>query len=161
MIAHSVGVTYATQYSNQLYLRNVPIIPVEDAACHEFRDLITASSKYGFSSGNYNAETIALTELGEQLTKPRNQQERLDALRQGMRNIPLFEQLVTHFDNSKLPPTEFLRNTLEREPFSVPPEWSAEAADVFTRNGREVGFVRTITNSPYVILEAGAPTEDV
>ena len=48
----------------------------------QFRDLITASAKYGFTKGNFNSEIIELTELGVQLTKPRSQEERLEAMRQ-------------------------------------------------------------------------------
>lgn len=126
----------------------------------QFRDLITSSGKYGFTNGNYGSESIELTELGQQLTTPRSQEEHLDALRQGMRNIPLFDQVLTHFNNNKLPPPEFLRNTLERDTFKVQPEWAQEAAELFTENGREVGFVRQVAGSPYVILESGPPVED-
>src|SRR5579875_781843 len=66
----------------------------------QFRDLVTASGKYGFTKGNYNSESISLTDLGERLTKPRSKQEQLDAMREGMRNIPLFNQILEHFDNS-------------------------------------------------------------
>jgi predicted nucleotide-binding protein len=125
-----------------------------------FRDLVTASAKYGFTKGSYAAESIELSDLGEQLTKPRSQEEHLDALRVGMRNIPLFNQILTFYNNNKLPPPEFLRNALERDPFAVQPEWSQEAAEIFTLNGREVGFVRNISGSLYVILESGPPTDD-
>lgn len=123
------------------------------------RDLISASGKYGFTSGNYHSDKIELTDLGERLTKPRSQEERLEALREGMRNIALFNQILVHFNNEKLPDPEFLKNTLERDPFNVKPEWSQEAAEVFTTNGREVGFIRVVGGSPYVILESGPPTE--
>jgi hypothetical protein len=39
----------------------------------DFRDLLSASYKYGFTKGSFNSETIDLTELGEQLTKPRSE----------------------------------------------------------------------------------------
>jgi hypothetical protein len=124
-----------------------------------FRDLITASGKYGFTKGSYAADVISLTERGEQLTKPRDQEEHLEALRAGMRAIPLFNQMLSFYNNNKLPEPEFLRNALERDPFKVESEWAEEAATVFTSNGRDVGFVRTINNSPYVVLESGPPIE--
>jgi len=126
-----------------------------------FRELISASYKYGFTKGNYNSETIELTELGEQLTKPRSEVEKLDAMRRGLRRIVLFEQLLTHFNNNKLPTAEFLKNTLEREPFNVTPEWSAEAANVFIANGKAVGFIRDVSGSPFVVIEAGPPAAEV
>jgi hypothetical protein len=126
-----------------------------------FRDLLSASYKYGFTKGSFNSETIELTELGLELTKPRSEKEKLEAMREGLRRIGLFEQLLTHFNNNKLPATEFLKNILEREPFNVTPEWSAEAADVFIANGKAVGFIRDIMCSPSVIIEAGPPTTDI
>ena len=122
------------------------------------RDLLSASLKYGFTIGSFNAENIELTELGEQLTRPRSDSEKLDALRQGLRNISLFDKLLTHFNNSKLPPPEFLKNILERDPFRVSPEWSKEAADVFVAGGKSVGFIRDVSGAPYVVVDAGPPT---
>lgn len=126
-----------------------------------FRDLLSASYKYGFTKGSFNSETIELTELGEQLTKPRSENEKLEAMRRGLRSIALFEQLLTHFNNNKLPTAEFLKNTLEREPFNVTPEWSTEAADVFIATGKAVGFIRDIGGSPFVVIEAGPPAAEV
>ncbi|MBV9172863.1 MAG: nucleotide-binding protein [Chloroflexi bacterium] len=128
-------------------------------ASSQFRDLVTAAAKYKFTKGNFNSEIIELEPLGEQLTKPRNAEEHLPALRQAMRNIPLFEQILTHFNNSKLPAPEFLRNTLEREPFTIPHDWAQEVAEILTLNGREVGFIRVISGSTWVTLEAGPPTD--
>ncbi len=127
----------------------------------DFRDLLSASYKYGFTKGSFNSETIDLTELGEQLTKPRSEMGKLDAMRKGLRRIVLFERLLTHFNNNKLPTAEFLKNTLEREPFNVTPEWSAEAANVFIANGKAVGFIRDVSGSPFVVIEAGPPAAEV
>lgn len=126
-----------------------------------FRDLITASGKYGFTEGNYNSETIELTDLGVQLTKPRSDTEKLEAQRKAFRNTALFEQLLGHYNNNKLPVRELLKNVLEREPFKVAPEWSEEAVDVFIANGKAVGFIRDISGSPWVVTEAGPPMAPV
>jgi hypothetical protein len=126
-----------------------------------FRDLLSASYKYGFTKGSFNSETIELTELGEQLTKPRSENEKLEAMRRGLRNIPLFGQLLANYNNNKLPTAEFLKNTLEREPYNVTPEWSTEAADVFIANGKAVGFIRDVGGSPFVVIEAGPPAAEV
>lgn len=126
-----------------------------------FRDLIATSAKYGFTKGNFHSETIGLTDLGVKLTVSRGENERLDAMRQGFRRIPLFNQMLTHFNNNKLPPVEYLENALQRDPFKVTPEWSEEAARVFIANGKAVGFIRDVGGSPYVVLEAGPPTADV
>ena len=128
------------------------------AGSSEFRDLVAASAKFGFTKGNFNSDNIQLTELGEQLTQPRHDPERLAALRKGINNIPLFEKLLQHFKNRSLPESDFLKNTLERDPFNVPREWASEAADVFAANGKAVGYIRNVGGSQHVILEAGPPT---
>jgi len=127
----------------------------------DFRDLLSASYKYGFTKGSFNSETIDLTELGEQLTKPRSEMEKLSAMRKGLRKIVLFERLLTYFNNNKLPTAEFLKNTLEREPFNITPERSGEAANVFIANGKAVGFIRDVSGSPFVVIEAGPPAAEV
>lgn len=126
-----------------------------------FRDLLSASYKYGFTKGSFNSETIELTESGEQLTKPRSENEKLEAMRKGLRSIALFERLLTHYNNNKLPTAGFLKNTLEREPFNVTPEWSTEATDVFIENGKAVGFIRDVSGSPFVVIEAGPPAAEI
>jgi predicted nucleotide-binding protein len=82
-------------------------------------------------------------------------------MRKGLRRIVLFEQLLTYYNNNKLPDAEFLKNTLEREPFNVTPEWSGEAADVFIANGKALGFIRDVSGSPFVVIEAGPPATEV
>ena len=123
-----------------------------------FRDIITASAKYGFTEGNYASESIALTDRGEQLTKPRSEGEKLEAMRSGLRSIDLFDRLLEHYNNNKLPQATFMKNILEREPYLVAPAWSEEAADIFVKTGRSVGFIRDVGGSPWVVLDAGPPT---
>jgi predicted nucleotide-binding protein len=125
----------------------------------QFRDLIAGSAKYGLTAGNFTSETIALTEVGRSITRPRSEGERLEALRAAFRSIPLFASLITHFNNSKLPNEEFLTATLERS-FSVDPSWSRDAAKVFIETARYVGIVRDISGSPYVMADAGAATSE-
>jgi len=130
-------------------------------ASNDFRDQLSASFKYGFTSASYNSDVIGLTELGERLTSLRNYQEQLEALRQGMLAIPIYKKLLDYYTNNRLPAIDVLKGALERPPFEVRPEWSQELAEMFVENGREVGFVRNVGGSQYVTLEAGPPTEDV
>jgi len=156
-IAHAIRDHNAGKPMNRILLAEA--LDDRSPSSSDFRDAITASGRYGFTKGSYAAEMIELTELGERLTKPRSQDEQLDALREALYRIPIFQQLLNHFANNKLPTAEFLKNTLERPPFNIQPEWSGEVAEVFAANGREVGFIRVVNGSPYVILEAGPPTE--
>jgi hypothetical protein len=120
------------------------------------RELMAASAKFGLTEGNYSSEQIALTSIGSDIAKPTGPGDRLEGLRAAFRSIPLFAQIIDHFNNSKLPTQEFLTNTLERT-FAVPPAWAAEAAAVFIETARYVGLVRDISGSPWVMASAGAP----
>ncbi len=127
-----------------------------------FRDSIMSSYRYGLTEGNYNSEEISLTELGRSLTAPRNEVEAIEARRRSMRNVPIFEQLLNHFANSKLPEPQFLKNTIERAPFNIDPSWSAEVATLFTSTARDVGYLQEIRGSNYIITTGGAtqPAEE-
>ncbi len=123
-----------------------------------FRDRIAASAKYGFTEGNFNSETVSVSSLGVAVTRPRNEAERIEARRNALRSIPLFDELVRHFANAKLPSPDFLKNILEREPFNIDPAWSASAAEAFTEDAREVGYLRSIGGSPHIVLDASGAT---
>ena len=123
-----------------------------------FRDRVAASVKYGLTEGNYSAETVSLTPLGVAVTRPRNEAERIEAKRNALRAIPLFDDLLIHFTNAKLPAPGFLKNILERDPFNIDPAWSASAAEAFTEDAREVGYLRDIGGSPHIVLDASGAT---
>ena len=123
-----------------------------------FRDQIAASAKYGLTEGNYNSETISLTSQGVAVTRPRNEAERIDVRRNALRSIPLFDELIRHFANARLPEPDFLKNILERNPYDIDPKWSAAAAEAFVEDAREVGYLRDIAGSPHVILDASGVT---
>jgi len=127
-----------------------------------FREKIMASYRYGLTEGNYSSENIALTAIGTSVTRPRDDNERVAAERDALRHVPVFAQLLEHFANSKLPAPQFLKNTLERPPFSIDPAWSEEVASIFEENARAVGYLRDMSGSNYIVLDAGtAPIADV
>ena len=128
-------------------------------AASGFRDMLTAASRYGLTEGNYNSEVIELTDLGVRFTQPTDEGQALEAARQAIRNVPIFGQLLGHYKNSKLPTTEILRGILEKPPFNVAEQWSKEVAEIFTANGKNVGFVREVSGSTWVLLDAGKPAE--
>ena len=82
-------------------------------------------------------------------------------MRVGLGNISLFATILENFKNRSLPEGDFLKNTLEREPFSVHGEWSSEASEVFVSNGKAVGYIRNVGGTQHVILDAGPPVAQV
>jgi predicted nucleotide-binding protein len=131
------------------------------AASSDYRDLIAAANKFGLISGNYNSETLSLTELGDKLTAAASEEERLTAMREAMERVALFKRMLDYYNNGRLPSREVLKGALERAPFNVPSEWSAEAARVFEETGRLTGVVRAMKGgTPYVVREAGPPVRE-
>lgn len=126
-----------------------------------FRDRIMASYRYGLTSGNYKSESIALTPTGEAATKPRNDNERVSAEREAFANVPIFGQLMDHYSNARLPDAVFLKNTVERPPFNIDPAWSAEVAELFVSNARDVGYVRDMNGASYIVVDAGTALIDL
>ena len=66
-----------------------------------FRDLIAASARYGLTEGNFNSDTIALTSIGQSVTRPTSERDRLDGLRAGLRKIDLFDRLLNHYNGTQ------------------------------------------------------------
>ena len=126
-----------------------------------FRDRIASSAKYGLTEGSYSSETVSVTALGESVTRPTNSSERFAARQEAIRNVELFDRLVLHFANSKLPAPDFLKNTLERDPFGIDPSWSESAAEAFTDAARDVGYLRNIAGSPHIVLDASDSVPEV
>ena len=120
-----------------------------------FREHIMSSYRYGLSEGNYSSESISLTALGEAISRPRNDYERILAEREALRHVPIFAQLLQHFMNNRLPDAQFLKNTIERAPFGMDPAWSNEIADLFAKNAKDVGFLREINGANYLVDDGG------
>lgn len=121
-----------------------------------FRDLVTASGKYGFTKGSYNSEQISLTPRGELLGE-RSPERRLEALRQGIRAVPVFEKALTFYNNSRLPGAELLVKAVQQPTIGIDKAWATEFATVFPKSAREVGFLRDVSGIPHVLLDAGPP----
>ena len=81
-------------------------------------------------------------------------------MREAVRAIPIFEQLLQHYNGNRLPEMKFLVNTIERPPFSLPSSDAQPCAAVFVQSGKEVGFIRPISGSLRVLLDAGPPVEE-
>ena len=117
------------------------------------RDRIASAAKYGLTEGNYSSKSIALTPLGNTITRPRNEQERIHSTREAMREISIYNELLEFFANGRLPESSFLKNTLERDPFNIDPAWSSSLAKAFTLDAEYVGYLRPIGGSPHIVMD--------
>ncbi len=120
------------------------------------RDRIASSAKYGLTEGNYRSEIISVTPLGDAATRPRNEQERIESVRNAVREVGIYDELLNHFANAKLPEPGFLKNILERDPFNIDPNWSSAVAEAFTEDARYAGYLRDIGSSPHIVIDGSA-----
>jgi len=117
-----------------------------------FRTLISSSSRYGLTEGGYQAETISLTPLGKQIVCPINDEERKAGLLKALRNIEIFDKILDHFNNSKLPKDDFLKNTLERN-YEIPKNDIEQFLDIFKRNLSDWGLLVDMRGSIWLRLD--------
>ena len=125
----------------------------------KFRNPVAAAAKYGLTTGSYSATTIGIMDLGTTIVSPRNASQEEEGKRSAFLNIPIFKDLLDHFSNNKLPSTEFLKNILEEEPFSIDARWSLQVAEAFKEDAEFLGYIRDISGSTHVIVD-GSPLPD-
>lgn len=81
----------------------------------KFRMLVTASSKYGLTSGSYAADRISLTPLGISITAPKSDKEREESILSALLHPNIYKKFFAYYDRKQIPREELLKNTLKRE----------------------------------------------
>jgi predicted nucleotide-binding protein len=117
----------------------------------EFKFLLSSSAKYGLTSGTEKADYVELTVTGQEVTKPRSNEERLAALQKAVLAVETFKKIFEHYKDAKLPTEEFFKNVLERE-FGIPHEWVNDCISTLTDNGKYSGIIRDVSGSPFIVL---------
>lgn len=114
-----------------------------------FRILITASSKYGLTEGGYQAERIALTELGRSIVSPTSDEESSQGLLRALYNVEFYKSFFSKYQNHRLPRKDLLLNTLERE-FKIPATDREQCYELVIKNATELGLLKDVGGTPYV-----------
>lgn len=112
------------------------------------RSLITASTKYGLTTGSYTAAELKLTELGKKIvseqSRPRiRKQAEFDAAISG---IQAFKSIHEKFVNGKLPSESVLQDFL-RDTNDIPDDLVQECIDTFVVNAKHVGILKEIAGA--------------
>jgi hypothetical protein len=108
------------------------------------RVLITNSSKYGVTTGSYQAEWLELTPDGRiacddaQPARDRT----LARFRLAIQNIPPFKAIYEEYVNKRVPAPEVMKDFLESSSFYV--DDPRECLDVFVVNAKDLGLLQTI-----------------
>ena len=117
----------------------------------KFRMLIIASSKYGLTTGSYNAPKISLTPLASSILKPKSDAEKQRALKEALFNVDFYEKLFNMYNKNKIPAKEHFKNTLERE-FEIPQDDTEQCYNLIMQNAKELNIIHKISGNLYFNL---------
>jgi hypothetical protein len=124
-------------------------------ASTNFRDILSASYKYGLTEGSEKSPEITLTALGEQATNTRDTRRQREAFKRAILVPPIFKKFYTAYNDRKLPSPDMLRKLLTAD-YGVGVEYADECARIILENGRFAGIIQDIGGSPHVMLDTGA-----
>lgn len=136
-----------------------PLPPTETAIAvgvspgsSEFRTLLSSSIKYGLTTGSYNQERVALTDLGRRIVEPTSEEDRRQALNEAALSPVTFQNIFQYLRGKKLPDDVFFQNTVVRE-FEVPREHAAVCVRVFITNIKFTGMVKEAATGLWLSTE--------
>jgi hypothetical protein len=115
------------------------------------RDLITNSSKYGLTTGGYQADELALTDLGNRCIDPDNNlKDQLRARAEAaITNIEAFAFLYNFSVGKKLPSEAVLKDELAK--LGIADDIVNEAVERFILNLKFVGLLKVLSGSERVL----------
>jgi predicted nucleotide-binding protein len=119
----------------------------------DFKYLLSSSFQYGLTLGTEKAEYIELTAIGQSLTKPLTEDEKVRALQQAAQKPDLFKRVYEHYRDAKLPTGDFFKNVIERE-FGVPREWVDDCIRILVDNGWFADIIKEVSGAPHIVFEA-------
>ncbi len=128
------------------------------ARSSSFIQKLSSSAKYGLTVGAHTAERIELTTLGETLTAPRSEEERLSSLRSAALEPEVFRRFYEEYAGKRFPESPFAANTITRV-LGVRAELADECLEIVRRNGRFAGIVLERAGALFVKDEGAAHEE--
>ena len=116
------------------------------------RTLITASARYGLTTGGYQAEFLELTDTGEYIAIE-DHRNNASALRmvfnQAIAMTPAFDSVFNRLKNGRTRSLQVLQDLLAQE--DIDEADCEEAANVFIDNIRYIGLIREQSGNDYII----------
>jgi predicted nucleotide-binding protein len=115
-----------------------------------FRMLCGAAIAYGLTDGGYNADLIALTDLGRTVLSKEGQPEGLRARREATLRPRIIHEFLNKYDGSKMPREDVALKVLEG--LGVPPDALDRANRLVSDAAKSAGFLKEINGVQYVDL---------
>jgi len=152
-IATAIAENYGYKPSSPLQVAKA--LDLQPTTGH-FKRLTGAAIAYGLTTGGYNAETIALTNLGLRIVRPTVEGDDLVAKREAILKPRIMREFLQKYDGAMTPKSAIAQNVLVE--MRVPPERTAEVFKLIIESAAAVGFLQTIKDRTYVELEGTAIT---
>ncbi len=114
--------------------------------------ITTANSGYGLVQGGYNAEFLALTELGHKLATSSNSSEKQQAVYRALFSNEVFSAFVHRFKGKGLPNDQVLVDHLMRE-HGLSKKDAESCWEVFSQNIHDFGLVRELSGKSVLVSQ--------
>ena len=95
--------------------------------------LLSASSRFGLTTGSSKADAIALTETGRAIAYAGTPEEEEKLKKAAFLGVDIFKRVFEHYKGSQLPEMKYLGNTLQNQ-FGLVPELHEEFSRLFREN---------------------------
>jgi hypothetical protein len=109
------------------------------------RLLVTASGGFGLTTGSYNAEMLALTELGRRLAVDDDSTAMIDAVL----NVEVFRKFFEGYKGNVLPSDVAARSFLANA--GIPTDRTEACWDLIRQNGEQCGLIRELGKALHVL----------
>lgn len=109
------------------------------------RNLVTASSGFGLTSGGYQADVLSLTDLGRRLAVEDDETAAIDAVLQ----VDVFSEFFETYANNQVPSEVAARSFLASH--GVPTDRAQACLDLILQNGRYSGLIAQRSGTEYVL----------
>ena len=118
-----------------------------------FRNLLSASIKYGLTKGTEKATNIELLAPGESVIAPKSPDEKTRALVAAALRPQTFSRIYDYYKGKKFPESEFFANTVVRQ-FGVPKEHAEVCEQIFRENMEFVGLLKDTSGGTWLSSDA-------
>lgn len=146
-IASTIGDNYGYKPSTPLQVaKALDVAP----STGNFRMLTGASIAYGLTTGGYNAESIAITNLGLRILRPTIEGDDLAAKREALLKPRIIREFLQKYDSAPVPKDSIAQNVLLE--MGVPQDRTEDVLKLIIEGAESVGFLQTIKDRKYVEL---------
>lgn len=114
-----------------------------------FRTITSAAIAFGLTTGGYNAQEIALTELGRRIVAPTIEGDDVVATHEAFERPRIIREFITKYNGNKLPAQkEVALNVLHS--MGVPREATSRTYDLLVDGLRNYGYLKEINGSHFL-----------